>query len=739
MTRIHSQHSSKVDLSGLARSRHALDPVFRPESVVVLGAMDDPDDAAGAYLQSLLSGSYVGEVYRVGPSDGLLRGIRQYRRVGEIPEGVDLAIITERAGAVPELVGECVDAGVKAAVIASTGIWAGSPVGAELQRWIEVELAQGGMRVLGPNSFGVMCPYSGLNATPSALTPRPGSVAFLSQSAGLCNAILDWSLRERVGLSALVSVGSMLDVGWGDLIDYLGQDPDTQSIVIYMETLDDPVSFVEAATRVALTKPIIVLKAGRATTTAKAASQSHGSPFSNDEVLDCVFKRCGLLRVRRLSDLFAMAEVLGHQARPRGPRLAILTNSGGPGVIAADALVESGGKLARLSAETVASLDGLLPEHWSHTNPIDVLDDADPERFSRAAELVVADPGVDGHLVILTPNAMADPTCTAARLRAMGVSDKPILASWMGGTGVLAGTELLNRAGISTFSHPDTAARAFRYMWKFSRNLDGLCESLTSEAVGTEPDTGPNTSLVEPLAQSLRVTGRPTLDDAEARGLLAAYDLPAVPTFAHGLEEAVRLARELGYPVSLKSLAKDSSRQMASRLVRRDLTDEAALRMAYASIVTATAEAYGPDSFLGVSVWPVVEPHGYELAVSSRIDPHFGPVLMFGLGGSLGPVFRDHALSLPPLSPRRARQMIDETRIAAALRGESGSTAVNLTELERFLVRFSRLAVEQRWIKEIEINPLIASGSRLMALDVHVTAWDGSTPEEDQPRPVLLG
>lgn len=717
------------------RPRHTLDPLFHPAVVAVVDSGDDPTGAAGAYLQSLLSRPFVGEVYGVGPTPLSIRGVRQYRRVGDVPEPIDLAILTGRAASVPELVGECMDAGVKAAVIAATGIWAGSPVGAELERWIEIEVRQGGMRVVGPNSFGLMCPYAGLNATPSALTPRPGSVAFLSQSAGLCNAILDWSLRERVGLSALVSVGSMVDVGWGDLIDYLGHDPETRSIVIYMETLDDPASFVEAASRVALTKPIIVLKAGRASTPAKAAAH-RAAPFGDDDVLDCVFSRCGLLRVRRLSDLFAMAEVLGRQARPRGPRLAVLTNSGGPGTIAADALIETGGKLARLAPETVAALDGLLPEHWSHTNPIDVLDDADPDRFAQAAELVVADPGVDGLLVILTPNAQADPTCTASRIRRLAAGEKPILASWMGGVGVLAGTELLNRAGISTFSHPDTAARAFRYMWKFSRNLERLCDALAVEQQAARTMT--ETPDLTPIARSLRVTGRPTLDDAEARAILAAYDLPTLPTFAHDVEEAVRLSSEIGYPVALKPLTKVTPRATA-RLVRRDLVDEAALRHAYRAIEAATAAEFGPGSFLGVSVWPIVDPHGYELAVSSRVDAHFGPVLMFGLGGPLASVYRDHALSLPPLSKERARQMIDETRIAAALRGEAGTPPANLAELEQFLVRFSRLVIEQRWIKQIEIDPLIASGDRLMALDVRIEAWDPTIPEDERARPVMLG
>jgi acetyltransferase len=656
--------------------------------------------------------------------------MRTYRRVGEVPEPIDLAIITGRATAVPELVGECVDAGVKTAVIAATGIWAGSPEGLELARWIEVEVRQGGMRVIGPNSFGVMNPYSGLNATPSAMMARPGSVAFLSQSAGMCQAILDWSLRERVGLSALVSVGSMVDVGWGDLIDYLGSDPETRSIVIDLETLGDARRFAEAASRVALSKPILVLKSGREGERGPVEG-GWEVPWSEDEVLDCLLSRCGVLRVHRLSELFAMAEVLGKQAWPRGPRLAILTNAAGPGRIAADALREGGGELARLSAETVAALDSLLPARWSRTNPVDVLDDADPERVGRAAELVAADPGVDGVLVILTPSGMADPTCVASRVRRLGASEKPILASWMGGVGVLAGTELLNRAGITTFSHPDTAARAFCSMWRSRRNRERLCEGGSS--IGSWDEAGGPEHA--PVVRSLRVTGRSVLDEAEARALLAAYGLPSVPTFARDLEEAVRRAGELGYPVRLKPLTKEPLGE--SWRLGGELEDDEALRSAYEALQRRVAREAGAGSFLGVSVWPVWDRRGVELAVSSHVDPVYGPVLSFGLGGGLGRIYGDRALGLPPLSLAEARRMIGETRVGRALLEGVGVGAVDVGEIERFLVRFSRLVEEQRWIRRIEVDPLVAEGNRLMALGVRVESWDGKVPEDERPSPVL--
>ena len=334
------------------------------------------------------------------------------------------------------------------------------------------------MRIIGPNCLGVMNPVTGLNATFAGSMARAGSVGFISQSGALCTSVLDWSLREFVGFSAFISVGSMVDVDWGDLIDFLGDDPRTRSIVIYMESIGDARSFLSAAREVALTKPIIVIKPGRTEAAARAAASHTGALTGSDEVLEAAFRRSGVLRVTTIADLFYMADVLAKQPRPKGPRLAILTNAGGPGVLATDTLITSGGDLANLSDETVAALNQLLPEHWSHNNPIDILGDAGPERYAKAVEIVAQDRNSDGLLVILTPQAMTDPTRTAEQLKPhSNLNGKPLLASWMGGVDVAAGGSILNQANIPNFPYPDTAARAFVYMWRYSDNLRGLYET----------------------------------------------------------------------------------------------------------------------------------------------------------------------------------------------------------------------------------------------------------------------
>src|SRR5262249_44973614 len=347
--------------------------------------------------------------------------------------------------------------------------------GLRIEEQILTEARRGRMRLIGPNCLGLMNPLTGLNATFAASAARAGNVGFISQSGALCTSILDWSLRENVGFSAFVSIGSMLDVGWGDLIDYLGDDPNTRSIVIYMESIGDARSFLSAAREVALSKPIIVIKAGRTEVAAKAAASHTGPLAGSDDVLDAAFRRCGVLRVNRISDLFYMAEVLGKQPRPRGPRLTIVSNAGGPAVLATDALIAEGGQLADLTPETVAALDEVLPPHWSHQNPIDIIGDAGPDRYAAALEIAAHDANSDGLLVVLSPQGMTDPTEIAERLKAHAKLDgKPVLASWMGASQVAAGKNILNCAGVPTFPFPDSAARVFHDMWRYSRNLSGL-------------------------------------------------------------------------------------------------------------------------------------------------------------------------------------------------------------------------------------------------------------------------
>ncbi len=429
----------------------SLDAIFRPRNVAVIGATDKEGSVGRTLLWNLISHPFGGAVFPVNPKRRSVLGVKAYPTLTAVPDQVDLAVVVTPAPSVPAIMRECVEKRVKGAIVISAGFKEAGPEGVALEREVKQQVALGGMRLIGPNCLGVMSPLTGLNATFAAGMARPGNVAFMSQSGALCTAVLDWSMRENVGFSAFASLGSMLDVSWGDLIEYLGRDPSTHSIIIYMETIGDARAFLSAAREVAPSKPIIVIKPGRTEAGARAAASHTGSLTGSDEVLDAAFRRCGALRVNDIAELFYMAEVLSKQPRPAGPRLCIVTNAGGPGVLATDALLLAGGKLASLSPETQQALDGVLPPHWSHGNPIDVLGDASPERYAQALEIAARDPGSDGLLVVLTPQAMTDPTRTAEALRPYAhLPGKPVLASWMGGPGCAGG-----RGDPEQDQHPD--------------------------------------------------------------------------------------------------------------------------------------------------------------------------------------------------------------------------------------------------------------------------------------------
>jgi acetyltransferase len=525
----------------------------------------------------------------------------------------------------------------------------------------------------------------------------------------------------------------MADVGWGDLIDYLGQDPRTRSILLYMETIGDARAFISAAREVALSKPIIVIKPGRSAAAAKAAASHTGSLTGSDEVLEAAFRRSGVLRVNDIADLFDMAEVLAKQPRPAGPRLAIVTNAGGPAVLATDALVTAGAETAEISQDTMEELNKILPTAWSHNNPMDILGDAAPERYAKALEIVAKDPNADGMLVILTPQSMTDPTKTAEQLKPYAnIEGKPVLASWMGGTEVAAGEEILNRAGIPTFSYPDTAARAFVYMWRFAYNLRGLYETpMAPASEEAEADRVKAGNII----QAVRKSGRTILTEFESKQLLATYGIPTVDTrIAAGADQAVALAKEIGFPVVLKLYSETITHKTDVGGVQLNLRNEDAVRAAFNGIQTSVAEKVGAQHFQGVTVQPMIKLDGYEVIIGSSVDAQFGPVLLFGMGGQLVEVFKDRALALPPLTTTLARRMMEQTKIYTALKGVRGRKPVDLAALEQLLVRFSQLVVEQPWIKEIDINPLLASPDRLVALDARVVVYPADVTKDKLPK-----
>jgi acetyltransferase len=710
---------------------HPLDPIFQPKSVAVIGASERAGSVGRSVLWNLLSSPFGGTVFPVNSKRSNVLGIKAYPSVSDLPEKVDLVVVTTPADTVPALINESVECGIPAAIVISAGFKEFGEHGKELEREIS-QIIKGKMRLIGPNCLGVMNPIRGLNATFAHSVARPGNVAFISQSGALCTAVLDWSLRENVGFSAFVSIGSMLDVNWGDLVDYFGSDPRTQSIVIYMESIGDARSFLSAAREVSLTKPVIVIKAGRTAAAAKAAASHTGALTGSDEVLDAAFRRTGVLRVNSIADIFFMSDVLAKQPRPRGNRLCILTNAGGPGVLATDALVAGGGELAELSEQTMKAFDEYLPAQWSHNNPVDILGDAEPERYAKSLEIAAKDPSIDGMLVVLTPQEMTNPTQIAEKLKpyAKGLG-KPVLASWMGGAEVAAGEQILNQAGIPSFQFPDSAVRAFNYMWRYAYNLKGIYET---PAIPQNADAALQRGKAEHIIREVRASGRTILTEYESKQLLKAYDIPTVETrVAITEQEAVGAANDIGYPIVLKLYSLTITHKTDVGGVQLNLRDAAAVKAAFQGIKQAVTEKAGAEHFQGVTVQPMAKLDGYELIIGSSLDSQFGPVILFGTGGQLVEVFKDRALALPPLNSTLALRLIEQTKIYTALKGVRGRKPVNLQALEELLVRFSQLVVEQPWIKEIDINPLLASPERLLALDARVVVHGLEMAEENLP------
>jgi acetyltransferase len=692
----------------------SLEVFFKPGNVAVIGATETPATVGEAVMMNLKK-TYKGKIFPVNPKRESVLGIRCYKNLAQIGEKVDLAVVVTPAATVPEIIRQCGDAGVEGAVVISAGFKEIGSAGLALETEVLKEASRSGIRVIGPNCLGVMNPTNGFNATFATTIARPGSVGFISQSGALCTAVLDWSLREMVGFSAFISIGSMLDVGWGDLIQYLGDDPNTQSIVAYMESVGDARSFISAAREVALTKPIIVIKVGRSEAAAKAAASHTGAMTGSDDVLDAAFRRCGVLRVNNVSELFYLSEALAKQPRPTGPRLTIVSNAGGPGVLATDALLAEGGQLAELETETIEAMSLNLSPHWSHRNPVDILGDAGPEQYARAIDLAAKDPNTDGLLVILAPQRVTDPTVIAQGLtRYAHLGGKPVIASWMGGTSVEKGETILTQAGIPTYAFPDSAARVFHAMWRYSDNLRALYE--TPAAFGIDVATEGRNRVAE-IFENVRAHGRTLLTELESKQVLDAYGIPTVETMlAESADEAAAAAEKIGFPVVVKLNSETITHKTDVGGVKLNLGDAGAVRDAFRAIQSAVPAA----DFLGVTVQAMVRREGYELILGSSIDAQFGPVLLFGNGGQLVEVFQDRALGLPPLNTTLARRLMERTKVIKALRGVRGRKPVDMEALERLLVRFSYLVAEQDWIREIDINPLLASPAGLVALDARI-------------------
>ncbi len=710
-----------------------LERIFRPRRVALCGVCGKGSDLGANVLRNLLSGGFQGVVYPVHPECEAVHGIATYPDLAGLPRVPDLAVVCNPAAEVPEVVRRCGEAGIPGVVVLSGGFRESNDEGRRLEEEL-ARIAAGfdGMRVLGPNSLGVLHPSLGLNASHAVTMPKAGHLAFVSESRALCNSVMDWAAEEGIGFSTFVSTGNRVDVSFGDLIDYFGNDPETRAIILYVQSIKNARRFMSAARAFALTKPIVAYKAGRFEASAQAVASHTGSMMGEDAVYEAAFERCGVVRVAELDDIFDVAEVLAAQRTPRGPRLAIVSNAGGPAIIASDALLGRGGELAVLEAETVAILDGLLPPVGSHQNPVDLLDGASADRYRRVLPVVLGDPGVDGVLVVFASQSGSDPQATAeAVVEAVQHTRKPVLAAWMGGGGVRPGVRVLNEAGLPTHPSPEQAVRAFMHLVSYGRNLEALYETPRELPVRFEAN---RRKLRERLRPVLERNGEYVAEN-QAKAFLKAYSIPVCETcLAQDPEEAVRVAERIGYPVVLKVLSPHILHKQEVGGVALDLRAAEDVRAAFSQVV-ASARACRVDARVrGVSVQPMVNAtQGLELILGAKKDPTFGAAIMVGMGGAATGVLQDRAIGLPPLNERLARRMLESLRFWPLLQGHGGLPPVDLDKLIEVIIRFSLLVADYPQIREFDVNPLLVAPEGIVALDAAMVLDHDAPADGDDP------
>lgn len=696
-----------------------LDKIFDPKSIAVIGASDEEGSVGYRVLRNLIGVGYRGVVYPVNIKRQSVQGIQAYASIDELPRQVDLAIIATPARTVPGIVEECGKAGIEGVIIISAGFKEIGEEGRALVDKILETRKKYNLRIIGPNCLGIIRPHLKLNASFASEIAQAGNIAFISQSGALCTAILDWANSENIGFSNFVSIGSMIDVDFGDLIDYFGTDPRTRSIIMYIEGLTNARKFMSASRHFSRTKPIIVVKGGRFSESAKAARSHTGSMTGEDEVYEAAFRRAGIMRVDEIEDLFNCSEVLELQPSPKGPNLAIITNAGGPGVLATDSVIASGIKLAELSSQTIEKLDHVLPHYWSKGNPIDILGDAPAERYRNVVKACLQDDNIDGLLVIFTPQGITNPGEAAmAVIEAAKDSQKTILSSWMGADAVEEANQILSRNKIPTYHMPEDAVKTYAYMYQYTCNVEQLYE--TPEELPIK-HLESKQSLMD-MIQSATKEGREILTEPEAKTFLEAYKIPTVKTsVAKTEDEAAFKAQEIGYPVVLKINSPYITHKTDVGGVKLNLKNEMELREAFKEIIKNAEKAAPSTEIEGVTVQSMIERKGYEIIIGSKKDQLFGPVILFGMGGIYVELFRDKALGFPPLNQTLARRIMERTKVYQLLKGfREGIPPANVKRLEEIIVKFSEMLVDFPQIKELDINPLIVDDEDAIALDARV-------------------
>jgi len=704
--------------------------MFNPTTIAVIGA-SETEGTVGRTIMDNAMNSTGRAVYPVNPKHESILGLTAYPSIGDVPVVVDLAMIATPAATVPGVLEQCVAAGVQGAVVVSAGFSETGAPGAELEERIRSILHDSTMRVVGPNCLGVIRPTVGLNGSFLRIEPGPGNIALISQSGALGTGMLDWAVDANIGFSMFVSVGGMVDVDFADLIDFLGEDDQTRSILIYMENIGNARRFMSAARGFARNKPIIVLKPGRYAESARAALSHTGSMAGGDEIYEAAFRRVGVVRVHEVADLFHAAAVLDSHRLPQGRDVAIVTNAGGLGVMATDALVEHGGRLAEISDATMERLNEVLPAYWSHANPIDVLGDAGSDRFTAAVQACLDEPSVNGILLIYTPQGNARPDEMAEAVSALVKgSDKPIITVLMGGKTVANGRRIFSAAGIPSYETPEDAVKTYLGMYRYSRNLELLYETPSEIAA----DVAPPRHNLQAMLRRVAKTGRLVLTEEESKRFLTTYGMPVVAqSTATSVDEALAAAEEIGYPVVLKVVSYGITHKNAAGGVEVGICSPDDLRRGYQAILDRVAER-APDAIIeGVAVQKMVRRVDYELILGMKKDQQFGSVIVFGAGGVGAEGLADFAVSLPPLNPVLARRMMEETRIFKMMqKSPRGVEPPDLAALDELVTMLSNLVVDFPEIAEIDVNPVVISNGKPFAVDARIiidqSVLDG-TPE----------
>jgi acetyltransferase len=704
--------------------RHYLTSLFEPRSIAIIGASETPGSIGETLVRNMLDTNYSGKLFFVNPKHERVFAQKSYESVESIPQRLDLAVICTKPETVPGIVDACGRAGTRAAIVLSGGFSESGPRGAAFERATIENARRHRVRLVGPNCLGLMRPSAGVNLTFAHGSANAGTIGLISQSGALCTAILDWALPNGVGFSNVVSLGAESDVDFGEVLEYMVADPKTENIFLYIEGIKNARRFMSALRAAARCKPVLLIKVGKHPAGEQAALSHTGALVGADDVFDAALRRAGVVRLGTVGQMYAAAQALFSHFRPRGNRLAIITNGGGPGVMAADHCADIGIPLAKLSEKTLARLNEVLPPTWSKSNPIDIVGDADPARYAAAYQACLDDNDIDGVMTILTPQAMTDPTQAARTLIDMArQTDKPLVTCWMGEEQVREARLLFKGAGVPTFRTPEPAVELFSHISNYYRNQRLLMETPASIADHVAPRLESARLVIETALQE----GRHVLNEMESKALLAAFHIPIAQTVvARSPSEAMVLAEEIGLPVVMKIDSPQITHKTDSGGVRLNLNSLAAVRDSYNEIFEEVRKNR-PDAVIhGVAIEPMIQKaNGRELMVGMMRDQIFGPTIIFGPGGvGVEATGKDRAVALPPLNQFLVDDMLASTHTSAKLGPFRNMPPVSMDALEAVLLRVSEMVCELPWITELDINPLIVDESGAVAVDARIAIHD---------------